>query len=102
METVKQFIYPLLEGAVTEIIVKHKNEDPKSLLQEWAQAKGYHPPKYRTINITGPDHAKEFEVEARVNNEVVATGKAMSKQGAEKEAARKALETIEKESNTHA
>lgn len=101
MQQVKRFFYPMLEGAVNEIIEKHKNEDPKSLLQEWAQAKGYQPPKYHTINVTGPDHAKVFEVEAKVNNKVVSIGKAMSKQAAEKTAARKALETIYKEINTH-
>ena len=101
MEKVKSFIYPLLESAVNEIITKRKNEDPKSLLQEWAQAKGYPPPKYRTINMSGPDHAKIFEVEARVNNLVVASGEASSKQAAEKSAAKKALEKIQKEKTLH-
>jgi ribonuclease III len=101
IEYVKSFIYPLLEGALNEIVSKRKNEDPKSLLQEWAQAKGYPPPKYRTINVKGPDHAKVFEVEARVNNQVVALGEAMSKQAAEKSAAKIALEKIQKENNLH-
>jgi len=101
IEYVKSFIYPLLENAVNEIISKRKNEDPKSLLQEWAQAKGYPPPKYRTINVTGPDHAKVFEVEARVNDQVVALGEAMSKQAAEKSAAKIALEKIQNENNLH-
>ncbi len=102
MDMVKQFIYPLLEGAVNEIITKRKNEDPKSMLQEWAQAKGFPPPKYLTINVSGPDHAKIFEVEARVNNRVVAVGEAMSKQAAEKSAAQKALDTIQKENHFYA
>jgi ribonuclease-3 len=102
MDMVKCFIYPLLEGAVNEIITKRKNEDPKSMLQEWAQAKGFPPPKYLTINVSGPDHAKIFEVEARVNNRVVAVGEAMSKQAAEKSAAQKALDTIQKENHFYA
>jgi len=102
MDMVKRFIYPLLEGAVNEIITKRKNEDPKSMLQEWAQAKGFPPPKYMTINVSGPDHAKIFEVEARVNNRVVAVGEAMSKQAAEKSAAQKALDTIQKENHFYA
>lgn len=101
IEKVKIFIYPLLEGAVNEIIVKRKNEDPKSMLQEWAQSKGYPPPKYRTINVSGPDHAKVFEVEARVNNQVVAQGEGTSKQAAEKSAANKALEKIQIEQDLH-
>ena len=102
MEKVKEFFYPLLEGSVNEIIEQHKNEDPKSLLQEWAQAHGYHPPKYRTIGVSGPDHAKNFEVETNVNDKVVGVGKAKSKQGAEKMAARAALKILEKENNQYA
>jgi len=99
ISTVKNFVYPLLEGAVDEIIEQHKNEDPKSRLQEWAQAHGYHPPKYRTIRVSGPDHAKIFEVEAWVNDKVMSVGKAKSKQAAEKIAARIMLESIEKDNN---
>ena len=98
---VKNFVYPLLEGAVDEIIEQHKNEDPKSRLQEWAQAHGYHPPKYRTIKVAGPDHDKIFEVEAWVNDMVTSVGKAKSKQAAEKIAARTMLESIEKDNNNY-
>ena len=98
---VKDFVYPLLEEAVNEIIEQHRDEDPKSKLQEWAQAHGYHPPKYRTIRFSGPDHAKVFEVEAKVNDRVLGVGKATSKQAAEKIAARNALESIEKDNNNY-
>jgi ribonuclease-3 len=98
---VKDFVYPLLGGVVNEIIEQHKDEDPKSQLQEWAQAHGYHPPKYRTIRVSGPDHAKVFKVEARVNDRAVGEGKAKSKQAAEKMAARNALELIEKDNNNY-
>ncbi len=101
IKKVKDFVYPLLEGAVNEIIEQHKDEDPKSKLQEWAQANGYHPPKYRTIRVSGPDHAKVFEVEAKVNDKVVGVGKAKSKQAAEKISARNALESIEKNTNNY-
>jgi len=98
---VKDFVYPLLEEAVNEIIEQHRDEDPKSKLQEWAQAHGYQPPKYRTIRVSGPDHAKVFEVEAKVNERVVGVGKAKSKQAAEKIAARNVLESIEKDNNNY-
>ena len=98
---VKDFVYLLLEGSVNEIIEQHKDEDPKSKLQEWVQANGYHSPKYRTIRISGPDHARTFEVEAKVNDRVVGVGKAKSKQAAEKIAARSALKSIEKNSNNY-
>jgi ribonuclease-3 len=90
-ESVKQFVYPLLEDAAVEIIEQHKNEDPKSKLQEWAQANGYATPKYSTTNVKGPDHEKVFEVEVRVNGKVLGNGMARSKQSAEKIAAKNAL-----------
>jgi ribonuclease III len=98
IEKVKTFVYPLLEKAVVEIIDNHKNEDPKSKLQEWAQANGHLPPKYITRNIKGPDHAKEFEMEVKIDNKVLGSGIAKSKQSAEKIAAQKALKVINHES----
>jgi len=32
-------------------------KDAKSLLQEWAQARGFDVPKYETVGRSGPDHA---------------------------------------------
>ena len=94
LENVKQFIYPMLEKAAVEIIEQHRNEDPKSKLQEWAQANGYPTPKYTTTNVKGPDHEKVFEVEVKVNGEVLGAGIARSKQSAEKIAAINALTKI--------
>jgi ribonuclease III len=97
MVEVKKFIYPLLEVATVEIIENHKNEDPKSKLQEWAQSNGYVPPKYSTASVNGPDHAKVFEVEVKINNLVLGSGIAKSKQSAEKIAAQNALKQINHE-----
>jgi ribonuclease-3 len=97
MDVVKKFVYPLLEEAAIEIIENHKNEDPKSKLQEWAQANGFIPPKYSTTNVNGPDHAKIFEVEVKINDKVLGNGSAKSKQSAEKIAAQNALNQIHNE-----
>jgi len=94
IESVKKVLYQMLEDTVFEIIEDHKNEDSKSKLQEWAQAKGFPTPKYTLKNTTGPDHARIFEVEVRVNNKIMGSGTANSKQSAEKIAARIALDSI--------
>src|SRR3977135_646053 len=36
--------------------------DPKTLLQEWAQAQGLPTPLYREVERTGPHHDPEFRV----------------------------------------
>jgi ribonuclease-3 len=95
MQSVNEFIYPHLEIASQEILANHKNEDPKSILQEWAQSIGYPPPKYSLINTTGPDHSKIFLVQVLVNKEIMGNGEGTSKQEAEKIAANAALKKIE-------
>ncbi|MBA4490727.1 ribonuclease III [Paracoccus sp. S1E-3] len=42
--------------------VEDDARDPKTALQEWAQAKGMSPPKYQVSGRDGPDHAPEFEI----------------------------------------
>jgi ribonuclease III len=91
---VEQFVHPFLENAAEDIIINRKNEDPKSLLQEWAQSQGYMAPQYVTRSAHGPDHSKIFEVEVVIGGEVYAKGSGPSKQAAAKDAARKALLTL--------
>lgn len=88
---VKEFVFPLLKDASQDIIANHKTEDPKSMLQEWAQAQGYETPVYITCSVDGPDHSREFEVKAVVDENITATGRGRSKQAAEKNAARELL-----------
>lgn len=94
LNSVESFVYPLLESAAEDIIRNHKTEDPKSMLQEWAQAQGYETPAYITCSVDGPDHSREFEVKVIVNDNITATGRGRSKQSAEKSAARELLKMI--------
>jgi ribonuclease-3 len=66
--------------------------DPKTALQEWAQARGLPPPAYRQSDRSGPDHAPLFTMEVSVNtfDPVVAEG--ASKRLAEQASAQKFLE----------
>lgn len=65
--------------------------DPKSELQEQAQALGHAPPTYRVVQSGGPAHARWFEVEVLLGGAAVGQGRGRSKRLAEQEAARAAL-----------
>ena len=65
--------------------------DPKTTLQEWAQARGMRPPVYAVEGRTGPDHAPEFRISATLEDGRSAEGAATSKRVAEQGAARMLL-----------
>lgn len=68
--------------------------DPKSSLQEWAQARGMPTPVYADISRTGPDHQPVFVVEALLTNGLSAQGQAASKKSAQVQAASALLAII--------
>ena len=68
--------------------------DAKTRLSEQVQQGGGEVPRYRTVAERGPDHAKEFEVEVSVADEVLGRGSGSSKRSAEQCAAQRALEWL--------
>lgn len=62
-------------------------KDPKSALQEWAQAKRLPIPSYQVVGRDGPDHAPNFRVRVTVRGYDPAEATGASKQDAEKQAA---------------
>ncbi len=73
------------------------DRDPKSALQELSQGRFQVTPQYRLVETRGPDHAKEFTVEVVLKEQVYGRGVGRSKQLAEQEAARIALDTLQEE-----
>lgn len=65
--------------------------DHKTQLQEMVQARWKITPSYYLIETSGPDHAKIFEVEVRMNGKTLAVAKGSSKKEAEQNAAREAI-----------
>jgi ribonuclease III len=61
--------------------------DPKTALQEWAQARGLPTPSYREIGRTGPHHDPEFRVAVLLPELMPAEGLGRSKRAAEQAAA---------------
>lgn len=61
--------------------------DPKTVLQEWAQARGLPPPVYREVSRSGPDHAPRFLIAVELPGLEAAEALGASKQEAQKAAA---------------
>lgn len=69
--------------------------DPKTSLQEWAQARGQKPPSYDVMSRSGPDHAPVFTVAARLESGEAAEATDNSKRKAEQAAAKALLARLE-------
>ncbi len=91
IEKVISFVNENLLEEVSEK-VKGPLKDPKSILQELVQAKGFSAPRYRVVEEVGPDHSKKFVVEVAIDGERKGLGEGKSKNLAEQEAAKNALE----------
>lgn len=91
---VEAFISPLLQNAVGLILSGRRDRDPKSMLQEWAQAQGFSAPDYQVVTESGPDHDKSFRVKVLIADEEYGTGHGHSKQSAGKAAAYAALQKM--------
>ncbi|MFT5281027.1 MAG: ribonuclease-3 [Flavobacteriaceae bacterium] len=87
-----EFISKALFGKLEDIIKQKTWKDSKSWVQEEAQERLSVTPEYRLVSAEGPDHDKVFIMGIFFNNEKVAEGEGKSKQDAEQEAARNALE----------
>ena len=98
LATARRFVLTSLRSEFEEIDAEGFPLDPKSRLQEISQSRYQDTPSYNVIDTQGPDHARRFTVEAVVQGETLGTGSGRSKQAAEKQAAKEALERLERRS----
>lgn len=92
IETAKKFVKEKFSSLIEEITKKGEFKDAKSILQEKLQAEIRQAPNYRILKEEGPNHDKLFTVGVYVKNKLLAKGKGKSKQVAEENAAKAALE----------
>ncbi len=92
-----RIVHPAVEALRARVTAGGGMGDYKSALQELLQAQHQGQPDYRTVRESGPDHAKEFFVEAWVAGAVLAAGTGSTRKRAEQDAARRALEKLEGE-----
>ena len=91
----EQLVLEILDAELLKTLYQGAIIDYKSQLQELLQAKTQQTPVYNLIETQGPDHNKNFTVEVRLGNDVLAAGIGRSKKKAETEAARTALEKLQ-------
>ncbi|OGI26040.1 MAG: ribonuclease III [Candidatus Moranbacteria bacterium RBG_13_45_13] len=91
-DSAKKFISENILSRLEKVIKSKLYIDPKSNFQEEAQARVGITPSYRVISESGPDHDKKFIVGVYLEDEEVAQGEGNSKQQAQREAAKAALE----------
>jgi ribonuclease-3 len=92
-EAARALILRLWGARISE--VEADARDPKTALQEWAQARGLRPPRYEEVGREGPDHAPVFTIAARLATGESHEATAGSKRQAEQAAAQALLARLE-------
>lgn len=96
LENAEKFIISNLKDAMLADSKHADEKDHKTALQEKLQEHGNVKIEYRIIAEKGPDHDKYFVTELLCDGKVLAQGEGKSKKTAEMEAARVALESMNK------
>ena len=91
---VKDFVLEKIKPAVEKTKAGKFAPNYKALLQEFIQGKKKLAPSYQIVEISGPDHDRQFTVEVTIESEVLGRGTGSSKRAAETEAARFAWEKL--------
>ncbi len=92
MEPARRFVLRTLGDDLEEAEEDQRGHDFKSLLQRRTQARGDGTPRYETVRAKGPDHRPVFRSTVRAGGRTLGEGRGRSKQAAEQQAARDALE----------
>lgn len=95
IDPTREFLSKNILELIPDIIKNKAYLDYKSQLQIIIQEKQQVTPVYQVVRETGPDHDKVFYVYCLANNLLLGKGKGKSKQQAEQEAAKNALEKLE-------
>ena len=93
-EAVDEFLKKHLFPKIDAVIEKRAWQDAKSRFQEMAQEHEGVTPTYQTLKEEGPDHDRHFTVGVFMGEKEVARGVGKSKQEAEQEAAKAALDKM--------
>lgn len=88
---IAEFLMPFVLAELDDAKAGGHAGDYKTALQQLIQQNGVDILEYLTIGESGPDHQKMFDVEARLNSNIIGRGQGHTKREAEQQAARQAL-----------
>ncbi len=91
MESVKTFLLPFAVKHINATVESHHTMDYKTMLQQIVQQVSDVVLDYCIVSETGPAHKRVFEVEARLDGNVIGKGSGHSKRQAEQNAAKEGL-----------
>ncbi|MDE6362972.1 MAG: ribonuclease III [Lachnospiraceae bacterium] len=91
IENAKKFIYRFVLSDLEDKILFM---DSKTLLQEEIQKKNTSQLRYELVGEEGPDHDKQFSVEAYLDDRLIGSGVGRTKKAAEQQAAYEALKKL--------
>ena len=94
-DSVRRFVLSALsDGIEAACRPGWRPDNPKAELQELLQGRGQPTPEYRVVESSGPAHQPEFTVEVSADGAALGWGIGRSKNAAETEAARTALQVL--------
>jgi ribonuclease-3 len=96
----RKFIYTSLLKNPDVFNTAMTDDNYKSALLEYAQARSLGIPRYAVLREEGPEHERRFTVEVHIGPQSLGTGSGRSKKEAEQAAAAEAIEHIQQNSQT--
>lgn len=87
----QSFIEACVLTRIKEVLDSKLYTDPKSRFQELSQEKLGITPQYRVLRESGPDHDRRFIAGVFIGDELIAEGEGLSKQDAQRNAAKEGL-----------
>ena len=96
LEPIEKWLIPFWEDKSKEVLADPHRQNYKSALQEWTQSKGLSIPTYKTAEIDKKhDNPRRFCCTVYIKNQSIAEGWGKSMKNAEKDAANKALNSLD-------
>lgn len=93
LDAARKFIFQKCSQEMNAIL-KTPLQNWKAILQDYCQKKYQHPPDYKLISESGPDHSKIFLISVEINGQVMGQGQGSSKKEAQQAAAEDALKKL--------